>query len=91
MDVFEEDISNIIKVFKGSCKGVVLSKRGNNDNHIIISIITEDDGNWFVGDNHFSNYWLIDLEIQLKLAKEWIYENCIPYTYEGRDYGYQIK
>ena len=33
--------------FKGMCKGVRLEKRGLNDNHICVQILTEDDENWF--------------------------------------------
>lgn len=90
MDSFTEDIRNIVKVFKGSCKGVVLSKRGNNDNHIIITIITEDDENWFISNRGFSNYWLHDLEIQLKLATNWLLENCILDRVDNKSYGYKL-
>ena len=31
--------------FKGECKGIQLTKRGENDSHIVVSILTEDDEN----------------------------------------------
>lgn len=34
--------------FKGNCKGIRLTRRGENDPHIMVSILTEDDENWFV-------------------------------------------
>lgn len=94
MDVFEEDIKDIVKVFKGNLKGIVLSKRGgDNDSHIKINIITEDDENWFTSSNEngFSSYWLNDLQEQLELSKKWMIENCIPDIHDGIQYGYKLK
>ena len=77
--------------FKGDCKGVRLVKRGENDSHISIQILSEDDGNWFVDEiNQFSSYWIDDLIEQLKNAKLFI-ESQNPDIYEGKQYGYKFK
>ena len=57
--------------FKGRCKGVELIKRGINDNHICINILTEDDGNWFVSKSEigFSSSWIDELIEQLQTLK----------------------
>ena len=78
--------------FKGRCKGVELIKRGINDNHICINILTEDDGNWFVSKSEigFSSSWIDELIEQLQNAKKYI-ETQEPDMYEGRQYGYKFK
>ena len=53
--------------FLGSCKGVELIRRGENDNHICFDILTEDDGNWFSSKEPSSSFWIKDLIEQLNL------------------------
>ena len=77
--------------FKGECKGVRLVKRNENDPHICVQILTEDDGDWFTNDNQsFSSYWIDDLIEQLNNAKQFI-ESQEPDIYNGRQYGYKFK
>lgn len=77
--------------FKGNCKGVKLTKRGENDPHIMVSILVEDDGNWFVDEkNKFSSYWIDDLIEQLNNAKSFI-ESQEPDIYEDKQYGFKFK
>jgi len=77
--------------FKGNCKGVRLVKRGTEDSHISVQILTEDDGDWFVDErNQFSSYWIDDLITQLQEAKSYI-ESQDPDIYEGKQYGYKFK
>ena len=77
--------------FKGNCKGIRLTRRGENDPHIMVSILTEDDENWFVDEkNKFSSYWIDDLIEQLKNAKSFI-ESQEPDVYEKRQYGFKFK
>lgn len=78
------------KEFKGICKGVKLTKRDKNDNHICLQILTEDDENWFVSASPFSSFWIDDLIEQLKTAKAYI-ETQEPDMYEGRQYGYKFR
>ena len=51
--------------FLGACKGVRLVKRGPDDPHICLLILTEDDDNWFPSKEPFSSFWLDDLLVQL--------------------------
>ena len=78
------------KDFLGVCKGVHLDKRGENDNHITVQILTEDDGNWFASEKGFSSYWIDDLINQLQKAKEFL-EKQEPDIYDGRQYGWKFK
>lgn len=78
------------KEFKGRCKGVQLKKRGFNDEHIAVQIITEDDGTWHNSGSMFSSYWIDDLIEQLQNAKKFI-ESQTPDIYEGKQYGYKFK
>lgn len=77
--------------FKGNCKGIRLTRRGENDPHIMVSILTEDDENWFVDKNNkFSSYWIDDLIKQLNTAKSFI-ESQEPDIYEKTQYGFKFK
>ena len=78
------------KEFKGRCKGVKLTKRGKDDNHICLQIITEDDDSWFPSDIPFSSSWIDELIQQLQFAKKYI-ETHEPDIYEGRQYGWKFK
>ncbi len=74
--------------FKGNCKGVRLEKRGKNDNHIKVILLTEDDDNWFEGDS-FSSFWIDELIEKLIQAKKFI-ETQEPDIYDGVQYGYKF-
>lgn len=77
------------KVFVGSCHAVVLSHRGGDsgsDRHVCVTILTEDDGNWFVAEGvGFSSYWFMPLLGLLNEAQLWLVENCTrePGLYAG--------
>lgn len=64
------------KIFLGKCHGVILTHRGEDDPHVCVQIITEDDENWFVSDNSFSSFWLPDLMSVLQEAQDWMNQNC---------------
>lgn len=76
--------------FKGQCKGVILTKRGEHDEHICIQILTEDDENWFASANAFSSGWIDELIEQLQQAKKYL-ETQEPDLHEGRQYGWKFK
>lgn len=76
--------------FKGQCKGVKLTERGVNDNHICLQILTEDDENWFPSENSFSSGWIDELIEQLQIAKKYM-ETQEPDIHEGRQYGWKFK
>ncbi|KKN26951.1 hypothetical protein LCGC14_0869470 [marine sediment metagenome] len=45
----------------GECLGIELVKRSDDDEHICIQLLIEDDGNWFNLGNSFSSFWIEDL------------------------------
>ena len=69
------------RLFLGECFGVALTKRGPDDNHVIVWILVEDDGNWLISKNGMSSCWITDLQNQLDKAKKWIQDNCIEERY----------
>lgn len=75
--------------FKGNCKGVRLKKRGADDNHISVQLLTEDDEMWYEGDS-FSSYWIDELIEQLQNAKKFI-ETQDPDIYNNRQFGWKFK
>jgi len=74
------------EVFLGSCLGIALEERDVDDPHVMILIIVEDDGSWFVDSGGFSSYWLYDLREQIIKAEEWMDKNCIKGAW-----GYEFK
>lgn len=82
------------KVFLGSIHGFALTKRGPNDDHIILTLLTVDDEHWRVSDgmNVYSSAW-IEEEIELlNEVKKWCEENCTPETvFNGKQYGWRFK
>lgn len=46
---------------KGQQFGVRFERRGDDDRHVTIQLLSEDDENWFKVGNPFSSHWLTDL------------------------------
>ena len=78
------------KWFKGSCKGVRLEKRGDNDNHILVVLLTEDDETWYDGDR-FSSSWIDEMIEKLQEAKKYIETQEPDINELGRQYGWKFK
>ena len=76
---------NFEKIFLGDQFGVILTKRGVNDNHICFNIISEDDENWSISDNS-SSFWLPDCLEVLHYVEKWLEENA-----EKGEWGYSFK
>jgi len=74
----------------GDCRGIGFHPRSKHDNHVMILVLTEDDGQWFVSHSKtgFSSYWLHDYCRVVKAAEEWLKDNCTP-SKDG--YGYTFK
>ena len=81
-----------IKDFKGDCKGIRLEQRAPNDLHIIMKVLTEDDGNWFVDEGHgFSSSWCDDLIEQIEDAQRWMKKHGVPdIAKNNRQYGWKF-
>lgn len=52
---------NFDVIFLGDCMGIGLSQR-SNDEHILFTILHEDDGHWFPSLNPASSFWINDLK-----------------------------
>ena len=61
-------------IIYGNCHGVLFYRRGKDDPHVCMYIITEDDENWFISESgvHCSTYWLSDLTDILIAAELWL-------------------
>jgi hypothetical protein len=70
--------------------GIKLEKRGDNDNHICIRFLGEDDEHWWETDVSFSSYW-IDEYIKMLQAAKAVCEAQEPDIYEGRHCGWKFK
>jgi len=77
-------------VITGSQFGVIFEKRGEDDPHVCITLISEDDGTWHVGGagEGFSSTWITDLAGVVKEAREWLDENCIS---SPDDFGWTFQ
>jgi len=80
-----------IKLFLGSCKGMACYLRGGeNDPHIMLAPLTEDDGCWFLSHGGSSNYWLYDMIYVLEAVDTWL-KTQEPDMYKGNQYGYKLS
>ena len=62
-NIYLESINGDFDVlFLGDCMGIALSKRSQNDEHIVFTILHEDDGYWFPSINPASSFWINDLK-----------------------------
>jgi hypothetical protein len=78
------------KKFLGEQFGVSLTPRGDKDNHICFTILSEDDGSWFTKDVSASSYWIDDLIEQLQMAKRYM-KTQKPDMYDGQQLGFKFK
>jgi hypothetical protein len=60
-----------MKEFKGDCMGVRVKERGENDSHLQVTLLVEDDENWFEKQT-FDSYWIDELIEQLECAKHYL-------------------
>ena len=72
---------------KGKCIGIRFRPRGPEDDHILISLMTEDDTTWVQGGILVSSYWLNDLIKTAQKAKRYLQKNA---KRDGR-YGFKAK
>ena len=82
-----EGVDHYVKLFLGHCHGVVLSRRGEDDPHVVVQLIIEDDGNWFISLSNFSAFWLPELQDLLSEAEVWMMMHCEKIS----DGGYEFK
>lgn len=74
--------------FSSGVHGIVLSVDGD-ENCVMLTLLTEDDENWFVSKNAtFSSYWLKALRGLCQEVEDWLVVNCEPYIINGRQCGF---
>ena len=90
----EESISQEIedngyeKIFFGNVFGVMLTRRGADDPHVVFTMISEDDNYWFVPGkgSKASSVFFKDAISVLCHAENWCKKNCLDDTF-----GFQFK
>lgn len=75
----------------GECNGVLLSKKGRDDDHIVVHLIGEDDGFWFISDSLGSSGWHDDFQNVMNCLAMYYKKECVPDMYDGVQYGYRFK
>ena len=79
------------KVFLGECMGVGLTERDEDDNHVMFTLLVEDDENWFpnteTGGGGTSSYWLPELIGVLDEAHTWMKKHCE----QDGEHGWKFK
>lgn len=79
-------------VITDTCHGVLFTRRGKDDPHVMFTIITEDDESWFVSTVDPSSFWTKRLIKVLQEAQEWMEENCEPdIDKDGHQWGYKFR
>ena len=56
----------------GSCVGAVLTERRENDPHVAITYLVEDDGFWSVLSSQISAYWIDDMLDLIKFVQNYM-------------------
>ena len=86
--VFSEDGKRIYVV--NNIFGVMLHRRGDNENdkHVVITLLIEDDGLWHEGVGDFSGYWVKDLQRLLKWVNKYLETEKDLFKEIG--YGYEF-
>lgn len=84
------------KVFLGKTLGVGLSRRRARDPHVVFTILSEDEGNWFIAGREgvglsSSTYLMQEMIDVLQEAFSWVCENCDPYLVGDETYGWKFK
>lgn len=77
------------RTFRGDCMGVRLEPRAPADQHVLVVVEIEDDGNWHEK-LAVSSFWLDELIAQLQAARK----ACValePDMHEGRQYCWKFK
>ena len=74
MDNYPQE--RVVFTVKASCLGVIITTRGEGDNHLCFFVIVEDDGNWNLCKNGASTFWLPELLDSVKNALVWLEHNA---------------
>ena len=82
----------VVHTIKGGCAGVVIYKRGPEDRHLMVRMLVEDDGNWFLLEEGFSSAWITDIVQVWLAARGWLDTNAVPdRRYAKSGIGYMLE
>lgn len=81
------DLDSFEQTFMGEVHGIALSRR-ESDNAVIVTILTGDDGAWFISrsTNGFNSAWLNPLRSLMAEALIWMQSHCIS---NGNEYRFK--
>ena len=86
------DLKHYEKVFVGRQFAVGLRPRAKQDRHVCFTILSEDDGTWFLSSGSgSSSYWLPELVQVLEEAKAWCAANCDLDEANGKVWGWKFR
>lgn len=87
------DLKDYDKVFIGHQFAVGLRPRARQDRHVCFTILSEDDGTWFLSSGEgSSSYWLPELLQVLEEAREWCISNCdLDEAADGEAWGWKFR
>lgn len=75
----------------GDCHGLGFHARSPGDKHVMVALLTEDDGQWFMSTyagSGFDSYWMPGLAELMQEGLKWLEENC---TKDNSGYGWSFK
>lgn len=78
----------MIREIKASQFGVKFKRRGLDDPHIIIQLLSEDDESWSETGTGFSSFWIDDIISVLQSAKTIMQEQAEK---DPSNFGYRFK
>ena len=71
------EITEYQKVILGKCHGAMLRRRGQDDPHVMIDVLVEDDETWHTPPSGgFSSFWMRDYIDVMQETLAWINEHC---------------
>ncbi len=86
------DLKDYDKVFIGRQFSVGLRPRAREDRHVCFTILSEDDGTWFISSGRGSStYWLPSLLQVLEEANVWCASHCDPDEADGKVCGWKFR
>jgi hypothetical protein len=85
------ELSTYEKTILGRSIGLGLRKRGADDNHVVIDVLIEDDGNWFANASGFSSFYMDELYKVYNETRAWLNQNCGEDIKDGRWWGWVFK
>jgi len=94
MQILQHDYTGIREVAKyehvivRKCLGVLITRRGENDPHVVLQPIIEDDKTWHTPSGGFSSFWLPEYIDVLNEARTWIQMNCDS---DPSGYGWKFR